>query len=74
MFVRIKKSGHYEYLQIVQSERQWGQSKQKMIASLGRLDQNEEGMALNELGHSLLAMYKEIRERKKKVASKRKKR
>ena len=38
MFVRSKKSGAYEYLQIVHSERIEGRVKQRVIATLGRLD------------------------------------
>jgi hypothetical protein len=38
MFVRRKKSGAYEYLQIVHNERIDGRVKQRVIATLGRLD------------------------------------
>ena len=38
MFVRGKKSGAYEYLQIVYNERIDGRVKQRVIATLGRLD------------------------------------
>ena len=38
MFVRVKKSGAYEYLQIVQNERVDGRVQQHVIATLGRLD------------------------------------
>jgi hypothetical protein len=38
MFVRRKKSGAYEYLQIVHNERIEGRVKQRVIATLGRLD------------------------------------
>jgi hypothetical protein len=38
MFVRRKKSGAYEYLQIVYNERIEGRVKQRVIATLGRLD------------------------------------
>jgi len=38
MFVRIKKSGTYQYLQIVHNERVNGRVKQHVIATLGRLD------------------------------------
>ncbi len=38
MFVRRKKSGTYEYLQIVHNERIGGRVKQRVIATLGRLD------------------------------------
>jgi hypothetical protein len=38
MFVRMKKSGTYQYLQIVHNERVNGRVKQHVIATLGRLD------------------------------------
>jgi len=38
MFVRAKKSGAYEYLQVVESQRLDGRVRQRVIATLGRLD------------------------------------
>lgn len=38
MFVRAKKSGKYEYLQVVHNERVDGRVRQQVIATLGRLD------------------------------------
>ena len=38
MFVRAKKSGAYQYLQIVENKRIDGQVRQRVIATLGRLD------------------------------------
>jgi hypothetical protein len=38
MFVRAKKSGAYQYLQLVRSERVDGRVRQQVIATLGRLD------------------------------------
>ena len=38
MFVRAKKSGAYQYLQLVRSERVAGHVRQQVIATLGRLD------------------------------------
>jgi len=38
MFVRAKKSGAYQYLQLVRSERVDGHVRQQVIATLGRLD------------------------------------
>ena len=38
MFVRVKKSGKYQYLQVVQNERVEGKVRQHVVASLGRLD------------------------------------
>ena len=38
MFVRAKKSGAYKYLQIVENQRVDGQVRQRVVATLGRLD------------------------------------
>src|SRR3989304_839300 len=38
MFVRSKRSGRYEYVQIVHNERLDGRVQQRVIATLGRLD------------------------------------
>jgi len=38
MFVRVKKSGPRQYLQVVESRWQDGASRQRVIATLGRLD------------------------------------
>jgi len=38
MFARIKKTGSYQYLQIVHNERLDGKVQQRVIATLGRLD------------------------------------
>lgn len=38
MYFRQKKSGNHSYLQIVESHRQEGQPRQRVIATLGRLD------------------------------------
>ena len=39
MFARIKKSGKYEYLQLVENNKVEGKVKQRVIATVGRLDQ-----------------------------------
>ena len=39
MFVRAKKSGLYEYLQVVHNERVNGAVRQRVVATLGRLDE-----------------------------------
>jgi transposase len=39
MYFRLKKSGNRAYLQIVESYRQGGQPRQRVIATLGRLDE-----------------------------------
>jgi transposase len=39
MFARVKKSGHYEYLQIVENRRDGAKTVQRVICTIGRLDQ-----------------------------------
>lgn len=39
MFARVKKSGKYQYLQIVENTKVEGKVKQRVIATVGRLDQ-----------------------------------
>lgn len=38
MFARIKKSGKYQYLQIVENRKEKGKVKQRVIATIGRMD------------------------------------
>lgn len=52
MFFRIKKSETREYLQIVENRREEGKVKQRVIATLGRLDQLREGGKLEALFRS----------------------
>lgn len=49
MFVRAKKSGRYEYLQVVQNERVDGRVRQQVVATLGRVDQLQEEGHIDEL-------------------------
>jgi prephenate dehydrogenase len=39
MFARVKKSGPYQYLQLVENRRENGRVAQRVIATLGRMDQ-----------------------------------
>ncbi len=39
MFARVKKSGKYQYLQIVENRKEKGKVKQRVISTIGRLDQ-----------------------------------
>ncbi|HDY75277.1 MAG TPA: IS1634 family transposase [Candidatus Marinimicrobia bacterium] len=39
MFARVKKAGRHEYLQIVENRRENGKVKQRVISTLGRLDE-----------------------------------
>ena len=53
MFARIKKSGKYHYLQIVENNKVKGQVKQRVIATVGRLDQLQEKGRVETLIRSL---------------------
>ena len=49
MFVRVKKVGPYQYLQIAQNRRQGKRVKQSVIATLGRLDKLTASGAIDQL-------------------------
>lgn len=49
MFVRAKRSGRHEYLQVVHSERVNGVPRQRVIATLGRLDKLKESGQIDAL-------------------------
>ena len=53
MFARTKKSGKYEYLQIVENRREGVKVKQHVIATLGRLDQMRDKGEIETLIRSL---------------------
>lgn len=53
MFARIKKTGGYAYLQLVENRREGDKVKQTVIATLGRSDQLNESGKLNSLLRSL---------------------
>jgi hypothetical protein len=38
MFASVKKSGKYQYLQIVENRKEKGKVKQRVIATVGRMD------------------------------------
>jgi len=53
MFARIKKSGRYEYLQIVENRRDGGKPRQQVIATVGRMDRLQIKGDIETLIHSL---------------------
>lgn len=61
MFPRVKKSGGYQYLQIVENRRQKGEVRQQVIASLGRLDKLTESGKLDDLTYALARFCKKVR-------------
>lgn len=52
MFVRVKKSGSYSYLQVVHNQRCNGRVGQRVLATLGRLDQLQQNGQLDQLVQS----------------------
>lgn len=58
MFLRIKKSGKNQYLQIVENHREGKRTVQRVISTLGRLDRLREKGDIEKLVHSL-AKYSE---------------
>ena len=53
MFARVKKSGKYQYLQIVENRKEKGKVKQRVIATVGRMDQLHEKGRIETLIRSL---------------------
>ena len=53
MFIRTKKNGSYEYLQLVNNQRVDGQVRQRVLGTLGRRDLLEQADALGGLAASL---------------------
>jgi len=53
MFARVKKSGKYQYLQIVENNKVKGQVKQRVIATIGRLDHLQQKGRIETLIRSL---------------------
>lgn len=53
MFARVKKSGKYQYLQIVENKRQGKKVSQRVIATVGRLDKLQEKGEVETLIRSL---------------------
>jgi transposase len=60
MFVRIKKTGDYKYLQIVQTYREGKKVKQRVVSTLGRLDQLQEKRDIESITHSLSKFSEDI--------------
>src|SRR4030043_530824 len=53
MFARVKKSGKYHYLQVVENNKDKGKVKQRVIATIGRLDHLQEKGRVETLIRSL---------------------
>jgi hypothetical protein len=55
MFVRVKPAGQYRYLQIAQNYREGKKVKQKVLCTLGRVDELTQSGKVDALAQSLLA-------------------
>ena len=53
MFARVKKSGKYQYLQIVENRKVQGKVRQRVIATVGRMDRLQEKDRVETLIRSL---------------------
>ena len=53
MFARVKQSGKYKYLQIVENNKVKGKVNQRVIATIGRLDHLQEKGRVETLIRSL---------------------
>lgn len=60
MFFRAKRSGSREYLQLVENERTEGRVRQRVLASLGRMDELEASGQLARLTESLARLTEEL--------------
>jgi transposase len=60
MFSRIKKSGRFEYLQIVTNHREGSKTRQRVIATLGRLDQLQAKGDIESLIRSLARFSEQV--------------
>jgi len=60
MFVRVKPAGQYRYLQIAKNFREGKKVKQKILCTLGRLDELTESGKLDALAESLLRFSKKL--------------
>jgi transposase len=60
MFVRTKKSGKWEYLQIVENHREGKKVKQRVIGTIGRLDEIKKKGSIESLIKSLSRYSEEV--------------
>jgi len=60
MFVRIKKSGKYQYLQLVENKKVKGKVKQRVIATVGRLDKLQEKNEIENIVQSLAKFSEKV--------------
>jgi len=61
MFVRVKPSGGHRYLQIAENYREGKKVKQKILCTLGRLEELTEGGKVDRLAESLLRFSEKLK-------------
>jgi len=61
MFVRIKKTDKYEYIQIVENIREGKNTKQRVLLSLGRADKQRTKEKMQQLLDSLNGRIKKLK-------------
>lgn len=57
MFARVKKSGKYQYLQIVENRKEADKVRQNVIATIGRLDELHEKNGVETLYRSFFRFF-----------------
>lgn len=60
MFARMKKSGKYQYLQLVENRKEAGKVRQQVVATVGRLDQLQEKGRVETLIRSLSRFSEQV--------------
>jgi transposase len=60
MFTRVKKAGHYHYLQVVENHREGYKTKQRVIGTLGRTEDLQNSKGLESLIRSLTKYTSEV--------------
>jgi transposase len=60
MFTRVKKSGHYQYLQIVENHREGRKTRQRVIGTIGRMDQLHQRGDIERLVRSLARFSEKV--------------
>ena len=60
MFVRIKKTDKYAYIQIVENKREGKNTRQKVLVSLGRADKLQTKEKMQQLLDSLYGRIKKL--------------
>jgi transposase len=60
MFARVKTSGQYQYLQIVQNRREGSKTIQRVVATIGRMDQIQDKGEIENLVRSLSRFSEKI--------------